>query len=85
MTLPTNLPYTHSRGIKHEYHQPIPVQTDKALLKQEAQPSASGEIVKTLCKVLKSPKLEYMHFDGNPVNYVSFMGNFEACLEGDKN
>ena len=27
--------------------------------------------------------MKYMHFDGDPVNYVSFMWNFETCLEGD--
>ena len=24
-----------------------------------------------------------MHFDGDPINYVSFMRNFETCLEDD--
>ena len=44
----------------------------------------TGEkIVKTLCQVMNTPKIEYMHFDGNPINYVSFMRNFETCLEDD--
>ena len=42
----------------------------------------TGEkIVKTLCQVMNTPKIEYMHFDGDPINYVSFMRNFETCLE----
>ena len=44
----------------------------------------TGErIVKTLCQVMNTPKIEYMHFDGDPINYVSFMRNFETCLEDD--
>ena len=44
----------------------------------------TGEkIVKTLCQVMNTPKKEYMHFDGNPIYYVSFMRNFETCLEDD--
>ncbi len=26
-----------------------------------------------------------MHFDGNPINYVSFMRNFETCLDATDN
>ena len=46
-----------------------------------ANPDTGEKIVKTLCQVLNTPKIEYMHFDGNPINYVSFMRNFETCLE----
>lgn len=41
------------------------------------------KIVKTLCQVMNTPKIEYMHFDGHPIKYVSFMRNFETCLEDD--
>ena len=40
-------------------------------------------IVKTLCQVVNTPKTEYVHFDGDPINYVSFMRNFKTCLEDD--
>ena len=44
----------------------------------------TGEkIVKTLCQVMNTPKIEYMHFDGDQMNYVSFIRNFETCLEDD--
>ena len=44
----------------------------------------TGEkIVETLCQVMNTPKIEYMHFDGDPINYVSFMRNFKTCLEDD--
>jgi hypothetical protein len=29
------------------------------------------------------PKIKYMHFDGDAINYASFMHNFETCLEKD--
>jgi hypothetical protein len=29
------------------------------------------------------PKIKYINFDGDAINYVSFMHNFEACLEKD--
>ena len=29
------------------------------------------------------PKVEYMRFDGDPVKYMSFIPNFETCLEKD--
>ena len=41
------------------------------------------EIAQALCQVVSAPKVEYMHFDGNPIKYVSFMHNFETCLEKD--
>ena len=44
----------------------------------------SGEdIVQALRQVVSAPKVEYMRFDGNPMKYVSFMHNFESCLEKD--
>ena len=27
------------------------------------------------------PKIKYMHFDGDAINYASFTNNFETCLE----
>ena len=41
------------------------------------------EITQALCQVVSSPKVEYMCFDSNPMKYVSFMHNFETCLEKD--
>ena len=41
------------------------------------------EVVRALRQVVSTPKIKYMHFDGDPVNYVSFMHNFETCLERD--
>ena len=41
----------------------------------------TGEkIVKSLCQVMNTLKIEYMHFDGNRIDYVSFMWNSETCL-----
>ena len=43
----------------------------------------TGEkIVNTLSQIINTPKIEYMQFDGSPVDYVSFIRNFETCLEG---
>jgi len=39
------------------------------------------EIARAIRQVVSTPKVEYMHFDGNPIRYVSFMHNFKACLE----
>ena len=41
------------------------------------------ELAKALKQVVCMPKIEYMHFDGGPLKYVSFMHNFETCLERD--
>ncbi|XP_048586408.1 uncharacterized protein LOC116604491 [Nematostella vectensis] len=42
----------------------------------------SGEhVARVLSQAMSTPRIEYMHFDGNPINYVSFMHNFETCLE----
>jgi hypothetical protein len=41
------------------------------------------EIIRALRQVVSTPKIKYMHFDGDPVNYISFMHNFETCLEKD--
>lgn len=39
------------------------------------------EIAQALRQVVSTPKVEYMHFDGDPIRYISFMRNFEACIE----
>ena len=41
------------------------------------------EIAQALHQVISAPKVEYMRFDGNLMKYVSFMHNFETCLEKD--
>ncbi|XP_022803018.1 uncharacterized protein LOC111340435 [Stylophora pistillata] len=41
------------------------------------------EIAQALRQVVSAPKVEYMRFDGNPMRYVSFMHNFEICLDKD--
>ena len=41
------------------------------------------EMVQALRQVVSTPKVEYMRFDGDPMKYVSFMHNFETCLEKD--
>ena len=39
------------------------------------------EMVQASCQVVSTPKVEYMRFDGDPMKYVSFMHNFETCLD----
>ena len=77
-----------SSEIKRECELSSPTQSiqQQESLEQVQMPANlnTGEnIVKTLCQVMNTPKIEYMHFDGNPINYVSFMRNFETCLEDD--
>ena len=43
----------------------------------------TGEVIRALRQVVSTQKIKYMHFDGEPVNYISFMHNFETCLEKD--
>ena len=54
-------------------------------LEQSVAPSRSvGEdVARVLHQVVSMPKVEYMRFDGDPLKYVSFMHNFETCLEKD--
>ena len=40
-------------------------------------------LLKALKQVVATPKIEYIHFDGNPVKFTSFMRNFETCSEKD--
>ena len=77
-----------SSEIKRECELPPPTQgIQRQDRSEQVQTSANldtGEkIVKTLCQVMNTPKIEYMHSDGDPINYVSFMRNFETCLEDD--
>ena len=72
--------------IDREYELSPPTQSTQRQGKSEqvqipANLDTAEKIVKTLCQVINTPKIEYMHFDGNPINYVSFMRNFETCLE----
>ena len=41
------------------------------------------EIERALCQVVSMPRIKYMHFDGDSINYILFMHNFETCLEKD--
>jgi hypothetical protein len=41
------------------------------------------EMVRALRQVVSTPRIKYMSFDGDPMNYVSFIHNFETCLEKD--
>lgn len=46
-------------------------------------PDSRAEMVQALRQVVFAPRIEYMRFDGDPIKYVSFMHNFETCLEKD--
>ena len=72
--------------IEREYELSPPTQSIQRQERSEqvqmpANLDTGEKIVKTLCQVINTPKIEYMHFDGNPINYVSFMRNFKTCLE----
>ena len=74
------------RGTKHEYEQSPSMQEAQASVKQSpAEFDAREPIVKTLSQVMNTPKLEYKHFNGDPINYASFIHNFETCLEDSTN
>ena len=50
----------------------------------ETQQNDDGlELVKALKQVVVMPKVEYQHFDGDPLKYVTFFHNFETYLEKD--
>ena len=42
---------------------------------------AGTALVTALKQVVATPKIEYMHFDGDPIKFPSFIHNFETCLE----
>lgn len=48
-----------------------------------AERSYGQEIVGALRQVVNSPKIEYLRFNGDPLKYVTFIHNFETCLERD--
>ena len=79
-------PYRGWWGTKHEHEQSPSIQEVQAPVKQSpAEFDAREQIVKTLSQVMNTPKLEYMHFNGDPINYASFIHNFETCLEDSTN
>ena len=41
------------------------------------------EMVRALRQVVSLPKIKYTDFNGDAINYASFMHNFETCLEKD--
>ena len=55
-----------------------PLHTKRAMGRQFSQ-----DIVGVLKLVVNSPKIEYLRFNGGPLKYVTFMHNFEVCLEKD--
>ena len=65
------------------------IRPPRQLLEAEMGPpitmtSNSGEeMIRALRQVVSTPRIKYMHFDGDPMNYVSFIHNFETCLEKD--
>lgn len=81
--------------IEKKFELPPPTQNIQVSVSQQQERSGevqmpadldTGErIVKSLCHVMNTSKIEYMRFDGNPINYVSFIRNFETCLEDDTN
>ena len=66
-----------------------PQVTDVGPLFLNAQPTlrisdnadAGAALVTALKQVVATPKIEYMHFDGDPIKFPSFIHNFETCLE----
>ena len=43
----------------------------------------SLELVKALRQVVVMPKVEYQHFDGDPLKYATFFHNFTTYLDKD--
>ena len=41
------------------------------------------EMVRALRQVVSTSRIKYMHFDGDPMHYITFIHNFETCLEKD--
>ena len=48
-----------------------------------SQPSQAEELARALRQVVNMPKIEYLHFNDDPLQYGTFMHNFEVCLERD--
>ena len=75
-------------GIERECELPPPTQSIQGQersgqVQMPVNLDTGEKIVKTLCQVMNTPKIEYVPFDGDPINYVSFMWNLETCLEND--
>jgi len=51
--------------------------------RQTLTDDTGDQIVKALAQVVNTPNIEYMRFDGDPSRYISFIRNFETCLEKD--
>ena len=72
---PTQVPWSQTPGAypgEFQMREPASFTSDGRL-----------EMVQALRQVVSTPKVEYMRFDGDPIKYVSFMHNFETCLEKD--
>ena len=70
---PTQVPWSQTHGAypgEFQMQEPASFTSDGRL-----------EMVQALRQVVSTPKVEYMRFDGDPIKYVSFMHNFETCLE----
>ena len=48
-----------------------------------SQSSPNEQLARALHQVVNMPKIEYLHFNGDPLKYGTFMHNFEVCLERD--
>lgn len=83
---PASSPNRGCWGTKHKYEQSPSIQEVQAPVKQSpAEFDTREQIVKTLSQVMNTPKLECMHFNGDPINYASFIHNFETRLEDSTN
>ncbi|KAK6168654.1 hypothetical protein SNE40_019846 [Patella caerulea] len=60
---------------------PATVTQQNATNLESIQTDKTEMLMQKLCQVVTNPRMEYLHFDGNPLRYVSFMHNFETCLE----
>ena len=66
--------------------QPVPIRhlPRKGVKQHHAKEIDRGEeMVRALRQVVYMPKIKYMHFNSDAINYASFMHNFETCLEKD--
>ena len=83
-------------NVKASAWHPVTGLSEQSVIGPPKQPSAaemglpitmvsnSGEeMIRVLRQVVSIPRIKYMHFDGDPMNYVSFIHNFETCLEKD--
>ena len=50
---------------------------------QRIEASYGEGIAKVLQQVVNAPKIEHIKFNGDPLRYVTFIHNFESCLERD--